>query len=51
MSEEAATKLAVYTVVVRVPKDENIGWSVYAVDTKGGYYDDIVDFSVVEITE
>lgn len=48
---EPETKIVVYTVVVRVPKGESTGWSVYGVDTKGGYHGDVIDYSVVDVEE
>lgn len=43
-------KTVVVTVVLRVPEEENVG-SVYAVETRNGYYDgdDITEYAIVEI--
>lgn len=46
---EGETVLAVYTIVARVPKSIGTGWSVYAIDTKGGWIDDIVESNVMQL--
>ena len=50
-AQDQDTVLAVYTVVVRVPKEIGTGWSVYAIDTKNGYLDDIVAYGVIEVPD
>lgn len=50
MPDEEETKLVVYTIVVRVPRERPVtGWSVYAIQTKNDYHDDIVNWEAFEI--
>lgn len=49
MSDEE-TKLAIVTIAVRIPKDSSVS-SVYAIDTKYGYFNDVIDYSVLEEDE
>lgn len=46
MSDEE-TKLAIVTIAVRIPKDQSVS-SVYAIDTKYGYFQDVISYSVLE---
>ncbi len=45
---DTETKLVTYTIIVRQPKGTSNGWSVYAIDTNGGYHDDIVGYTVID---
>lgn len=49
--QSEGTKLAVFTIVVRVPEDEEVGWSVYSIETKNTVYDEIVAYDVVTVGE
>jgi hypothetical protein len=42
-------RLAIFTILVRVPEDATLGWSVRSVETKQEYFDDIVEYGVIEI--
>jgi len=43
------TKLVVWTVVVEVPKDMQVGgWSVRAIETKQDFFTEIVESSCIE---
>lgn len=45
--DQEETKLAIVTIAVRIPKDKSVS-SVYAIDTKYGYFQDVIDYSVLE---
>jgi hypothetical protein len=49
MSDEE-TKIVVFTIVARVPKDFYAETSIYAIDARAGWVDDIIDTNGFEIT-